>query len=69
MARPDIWTDHPGRLVLVHGSGDLTVYAVSMWLAENAMAHFRLAVLLRWGTETLERVPASSSYTCRPLIG
>ena len=29
----------------------------------------RLAVLLRWSTETPERVPANSSYTCPPLIG
>ena len=28
-----------------------------------------LAVLLRWGTETPEWVPASSIYTRRPLIG
>ena len=29
----------------------------------------RLAVLLRWGTETPERVPATWIYTRRPLIG
>ena len=33
------------------------------------LGHSHLSVLLCWGTETPKRVPASLSYTRRPLIG
>ena len=36
--------------------------------AKSGLSRTRLAVLLRWGTETPERVPASLSYTRRLLI-
>ena len=38
VAGSGLWTDHPGYLVLVHGSGDLIVYCyhtISILLAES----------------------------------